>query len=70
MQPVDGKVEALRIGVSSAAVVVCGLTLNEWVAVFTIIYFIVQIIILSPKALKITRDYIIHIKVWIGKRRD
>jgi hypothetical protein len=39
------------IGVS-----VWGLTLNEWVAVATLVYFVIQIIILYPKLEKTVKD--------------
>ncbi len=70
MKHVDGKVEALRIGVSASVVTIAGLTLNEWVAICTIVYFVIQILILSPKALKIVRDYVRAIKIWLRSKRN
>lgn len=40
---------AVRAIPGSVGVVVCGLTLNEWVAVVTILYFVLQIGLLSMR---------------------
>jgi hypothetical protein len=46
---IDGKVESLRISGGAVLVTVWGITLNEWVAIITIFYLALQIIILFPK---------------------
>lgn len=46
---VDGKVESVRIGIAAAGVTIWGYTLNEWVAIITIIYLVLQCLILMPK---------------------
>lgn len=46
---VDGKIEATRIGVAAVGITVWGITLNEWVAIVTIAYLMLQILILIPK---------------------
>ena len=52
---IDTKTEALRIGGGGALITIWGLTLNEWVASLTIIYMIIQIILLAPKAIELIR---------------
>lgn len=49
---IDGKTEALRIGGGISLVTIWGVTLNEWVAILTIFYMGIQIILLSPKVYK------------------
>jgi hypothetical protein len=46
---VDGKIESARIAIATSGVILYGMTLNEWVAVFTIIYLVFQILVLLPK---------------------
>lgn len=55
MQHIDTKTEIARIATSSAVITIAGVTLNEWVAIFTIVYLFIQCIILAPKALEVTR---------------
>lgn len=45
----DEKIAAAKMGVGAAGVAIFGFTLNEWVAICTIIYFILQIGLLLPK---------------------
>jgi hypothetical protein len=47
---VNTKVETARLGAAGVAVTIYGLTLNEWVAIATLVYLAVQILILAPKA--------------------
>lgn len=58
MQHIDTKTEIARIATSSAVITIAGITLNEWVAIFTIIYLFIQCIILVPKALEVTRTVV------------
>lgn len=46
---IDGKIESIRLGVGAAGVIIYGLTLQEWVAIVTIIYLLAQIVVLAPK---------------------
>jgi len=47
---IDSKVETARLGGAAAMVTVYGITLNEWVAILTLLYLGAQIVILIPKA--------------------
>lgn len=49
----------------AVGVSVWGFTLNEWVAVATLLYFIIQIIILAPKLEKTVREFWLR---WTRKR--
>ena len=51
----DGKIEAARIGGGAALVTIWGMTLNEWVAIITFLYFVLQIIILAPRTFQIIK---------------
>lgn len=55
---INEKIEAARVGVAAVGVTAWGLTLNEWVAVATIIYMVIQTFILIPKAYAIVLDNI------------
>ena len=46
---VDVGAAVAKMGVGAGGVVWYSLTLNEWVAVVTIAYFVIQIVILLPK---------------------
>ncbi len=59
---VNTKVETVRIGGAAAGVIIYGYTLNEWVAIVTLVYLALQIFILCPKAYKTVKDFIGHIK--------
>jgi hypothetical protein len=59
---IDAKIEAARIGGGAVLVTIWGLTLNEWVAVFTGIYMIIQIVIIFPKLVKQVRGWAYSIK--------
>lgn len=59
---VNTKVESARIAGGAALVTIWGVTLNEWVAVATLLYLALQIFILCPKALKTIREIIEFIK--------
>jgi energy-converting hydrogenase Eha subunit E len=54
-EDIDTKIEAARIGAAAVGVTLYGLTLNEIVALVTLIYLGAQIIILMPKVFNIIR---------------
>jgi hypothetical protein len=58
MQQVDMKIEGLRAGIGAAGVTVYGMTLNEWVAIVTLIYLTVQILILLPKVCTTVKRFV------------
>lgn len=70
MSHVDGKAEVARIGLSGAVITVAGLTLNDWVALATIIYLTVQTLILLPKAAGIVTSGIRWLKVACRRDKD
>lgn len=45
----DEKMAALKMGGGVAGLTIYGITLNEWVAICTILYFVLQIGLLLPK---------------------
>lgn len=49
MQHIDDKVEVARISGAVAGVTIYGITLNEWVAIATLVYLILQMVILGMK---------------------
>lgn len=53
----DGKIEALRVGAAGGLVTAYGLTLQEYVAIVTLVYLVFQIVILLPKAFLIIRGW-------------
>jgi hypothetical protein len=60
---IDTKIETARIGIAAVGVTIWGITLNEWVAIATLIYLGIQIIILTPKAYVLLKSGIMkHIK--------
>ena len=46
---IDGKIETARIGGAVSLVTIYGFTLEQWVAVLTIVYLVTQIVIMAPK---------------------
>ena len=59
---VDSKTEALRVAGGAGLITLYGLTLNEWVAVGTLIYLGIQILVLSPKAIAVIKSFISYLK--------
>lgn len=57
LDQVDEKVAAVKAAVGGGGVVVYSLTLNEWVAVATIAYMILQIGLLVPKYYMLIRNW-------------
>jgi len=53
----DSKIEAARIGGAAVGLTAYGITLNEWVALATLVYLIIQIFILMPKATVIIKSW-------------
>ena len=45
----DAKAAAVKMGVGAGGAVLTGLTLNEWVALATLVYVVLQIGLLVPK---------------------
>lgn len=58
---INEKAEIARMSGAAVGVTLWGITLNEWVAIATLIYLLIQIAILAPKAWK-------AIKFWLGKK--
>jgi hypothetical protein len=58
---IDTKVEAARFSGAAAGLSIWGATLNEWVAIATIIYLGLQVFILIPKAVNIVSTWIEHV---------
>ncbi len=58
----DSKVEAARVGGAAIGLTAYGITLNEWVALATLLYMIIQIFILIPKAAVIIKSWFKHEK--------
>lgn len=52
---IDGKVETARLSVAAGGLMLYGITLNEWVAIATLIYLFIQIVVLLPKAVESVR---------------
>ncbi len=61
----DGKVEVARITTGAGMLVISGLTLNDWVLIATITYFLIQIIILFPRFIAVVRSFI----QWLRDRK-
>lgn len=61
MQHIDTKIEAARIGGGVALLGAYKVTLEEVVLVLTIAYFLLQIVILTPKAIRAMGE-ILHLK--------
>lgn len=53
-------IETVRIAGAAVGVTIYGITLNEWVAVVTLIYLVIQIVILTPKAFAIVRGWLLN----------
>jgi len=49
MDNADEKIAAVKIAIGGGGALIYGYTLNEWVAVITIVYMVLQIILLLPK---------------------
>lgn len=60
---INEKIESARIAGAGVGLTLYGLTLNEWVAVATLIYLAAQIVILVPKAYRTLKD----IRQWGSK---
>jgi len=60
---VDGKIESARIAIGAVGVVWWGITLNEWVAILTGLYMLLQILILLPKICR-------SVHGWLKQFRD
>ncbi|GEM_PF-6397521 len=52
---VNGKMETARLGGAAASVISYGLTLNDVVALATLLYLFIQMLVLLPKAIKTVR---------------
>lgn len=46
---IDAKVEALRATTAGALFTVWGFSLNEWVAIATLVYMVLQIVLIIKK---------------------
>ena len=53
----EDQVAAAKMGIGAGGAAAYGLTLNEWVAIFTIMYLILQIGLLLPKYVQIAKEY-------------
>lgn len=53
---VNSKIESARLTTAVAGVTIYGVTLNEWVAAATLVYLIVQMIVLMPRAIQSIED--------------
>lgn len=62
LEHIDGKAEALRMTGAAGLGAIYGLTLNEWVAVATLLYMAFQIIVISPKAWRVVKDWVHMVK--------
>ena len=58
---INEKIETARLVGAGVGLTVYGITLNEWVAIATLVYLAAQIIILAPKAFKTVRNF----KDWV-----
>lgn len=57
MQDAQHKVDALKMGIAGGGTAASFLTLNEWVALATLIYVLLQIGLLLPKYFKAYTDW-------------
>lgn len=62
LDQIDMKMESLRMGGAAGLGAIYGYTLSDIVALLTIVYFVLQIFILSPKCISIARNYYSKIK--------
>ena len=53
----EDKIAAAKISVAAGGAAASALTLNEWVAIITILYLVLQIGLLMPKYVQMIRDY-------------
>jgi len=54
---INEKIETARVVGAGVGLTLYGITLNEWVAIATLIYLAVQIVILTPKACKTVKTW-------------
>ena len=54
---INEKIETARVAGAGIGLTLYGITLNEWVAIATLIYLGAQIIILAPKAFKTIKSW-------------
>lgn len=54
---------------AAVAGAVLGLTLSEWAALATLVFVLLQILVISPKAIAQAKEYARSIKAWIAKRK-
>lgn len=54
---INEKIETARIAGAGIGLTIYGITLNEWVAIATLVYLAAQILILAPKAFKTLRSF-------------
>lgn len=52
---VDGKLESARLGVATLSIAAYSITLNDMVAFATLLYLIIQMLVLLPKAIESVR---------------
>lgn len=57
MRDHEQNVAIAKMGAAAAGATLYGLTLNEWVAIVTIVYIVAQMILLIPKYLAWWRDW-------------
>lgn len=53
----DDKAAAIKMGIGAGGALFYGLTLNEWVALATLVYLALQIGLLLPKYWRLVRDW-------------
>lgn len=53
----EENVALAKMGIGAAGATIYGLTLNEWVAIVTIIYIVAQLILLIPKYVAWFREW-------------
>ena len=54
----EDNIAALKISTVAGGAAASALTLNEWVAILTIAYLLLQIGLLMPKYIQIARDWL------------
>jgi len=54
---INEKIETARVAGAGIGLTLYDITLNEWVAIATLIYLCAQIIILAPKAFKAIKGW-------------
>lgn len=53
----EDKIAMAKMGVAAGGFTISSLTLNEWVALLTICYLLLQMGLLIPKYVQMVRDY-------------